>query len=320
MAVIQPMVPDAGSRRALLRGAAAFACLAIVGCGGTPIQPARAATRDRWLDPMFGVSGGRLTDKTDPTGLPLPGGSEAYISFIFPVSVVATQGAIFIADAGHGRLFRYQQAGGLMAVVSGVRVNMSSRLRTGPAGAVFVLDAMQGEIRRYSMLGYPMPALHPRLPTSRYMDFDVDQLSGRVFASDPQMHALDQLEPQGRIALGYLALGTAGPVAIAGDSVLVADSKCQCVNEWRDQRLVRQFAPGQIRLPKAIAAADGEIYVLDGFDRSISRVHQGGLETLSATDLNLLAPEQISVSGGIMYVADGAGRSVAAFRIRRHAR
>lgn len=318
MAVIQPTAPDAGSRRALLRGAVAFACLTIVGCGGTPIRPAQAASRDRWLEPMYGVSGGRLTDRTDPTGLPLPGGSEAYVPFIFPVAVVASLGSIFIADAGHGRLFRYQQAGGMMAIVPGVRVNTSSRLRTGPAGAVFVLDAMQGEIRRYSMLGYPMPALHPRLPTSRYLDFDVDPLSGRVFASDPQMHVLDQLEPQGRIALGHLELDAAGPVAIAGNSVLIADFKCKCVNEWRDQRLIRQFAPGQIRLPKALVAADGEIYVLDGFDRSISRVHQGGLETLLARDLNLLAPEQISVSGGIMYVADGAGRSIAAFRVRRH--
>jgi hypothetical protein len=205
-----------------------------------------------------------------------------------------------------------------MHAVPGVSIAAGSLLRGSADGTLYVLDAMRGEIQRYGIDGRPLPALHPRVPSSRYLDFAVDSSSGRVFAVDAMWRVVDQIEPMGRIALAHLDIPAAGPLAMAGDSLLIADAKCKCVGEWRGGRLVRQLATGQVRLPKALVADAGEIYVLDGFDRSISRVFQGGLETLAATELNLLAPDQISVSGGIMYVADGASRTVAAFRIRRY--
>jgi hypothetical protein len=143
-------------------------------------------------------------------------------------------------------------------------------------------------------------------------------LTGRVFAVDPLHQGVDQIEPMGRVALSYLDLDATGPVAVDGATLLAADSKCKCVSEWRNGSFVRRLAAGEIRLPRSLATEDGEVYVLDGFDRSISRVFEGGLETLSPADLNLISPEQIFVAGGMMYVADGAKRTVAIFRIRRH--
>lgn len=319
MAVMKPAAPGAGSRRGfLLRGAAlagALAALATVGGGGTAIARVRA---EHWLEPAFGITGATLTDKADGTGYPLPGGRETYLPFMFPVAVVASLGSIYVADAGHRRLFRYERNSGLMHALPGVRIAAGSLLRSSPDGTLYVLDAMRGEIQRYGVDGRPLPALHPRVPSSRYLDFAVDGSSGRVFAVDAMWSVVDQIEPLGRIALAHFDVPAAGPMAIFGDSLLVADAKCKCVSEWRGGRLVRQLAAGKIRLPKALVADAGEIYVLDGFDRSISRVFQGGLETIPAAELNLLAPDQISVSGGMMYVADGASRTVAAFRIRRH--
>lgn len=305
----------AGRRRNFLRHCGVAACgVALSACGGT--APTRTG-HDTWLVPVFGISGATLTNKLDPTGFPLPGGNETFISFMFPVAVVAQFGSIFVADAGYGRLFRYERNSGLMAAVPGVRVGAGSRLQTGGDGTVYVLDAMGGEIRRHSMHGATLPTLHPRLPTSRYLDFAVDGLTGRVFAVDPMHQGVDQIEPMGRIALSYLDFVAAGPIAIDGGTLLVADSQCKCVSEWRNGRLIRRLAAGEIRLPRALATEGGEVYVLDGFDRSISRVFVGGLETILPADLNLISPEQISVSGGMMYVADGASRTVAVFRIRR---
>ncbi len=287
----------------------------MVGCGGT--ATARAAD-EHWLEPVFGISGAPLTDRVDATGHPLAGGNETFLPFMFPVAVVASLGAIYIADAGHRRLFRYERSNGLMHAVPGVSISAGSLLRSSVDGTLYVLDAMRGEIQRYGLGGRPLPALHPRVPSSRYLDFAVEPATGRVFAVDAMWRVVDQIEPLGRVALAYLDIPAAGPMAIAGDSLLIADTKCKCVGEWRAGRLVRQLAAGQIRLPKALVADGEEVYVLDGFDRSISRVFQGGLETIPAKELNLLAPDQISVSGGMMYVADGASRTVAVFRIRRH--
>lgn len=316
MAVMKPAVPGAGSRRAFLRrGAAVAGALAIVGCGGT--APARARA-EHWLEPAFGITGATLTDRVDATGHPLAGGRETYLPFMFPVAAVASLGSIYIADAGHRRLFRYERSSGLMHALPGVSIAAGSLLRSAADGTLYVLDAMRGEIQRYGIDGRPLPALHPRVPSSRYLDFAVESTTGRVLAVDAMWRVVDQIEPMGRVALAHLDVEVAGPVAIAGDSLLIADAKCKCVSEWRAGRRVRQLALGQIRLPKALVADGGEIYVLDGFDRSISRVFQGGLETIPAAELNLLAPDQISVSGGMMYVADGASRTVAVFRIRQH--
>lgn len=316
MVVMKPAVPGAGSRRAfLLRGAALAGALTIVSCGGSATG---RATAEHWLEPLFGITGATLTDRVDATGHPLPGGNETFLPFMFPVAAVASLGAIYIADAGHRRLFRYERSNGLMHALPGVSIAAGSLLRSSADGTLYVLDAMRGEIQRYGIDGRPLPALHPRVPSSRYLDFAVDPGTGRVFAVDAMWHVVDQIESMGRVALAHLDVPAAGPLAIAGDGLLIADAKCKCVGEWRGGRLVRQLAAGQIRLPKALVADGGEIYVLDGFDRSISRVFQGGLETMAATELNLLAPDQISVSGGIMYVADGASRTVAAFKIRRY--
>ena len=315
---MKPAARGAGSRRAFLaRGAALAGAWAIVGCGGT--APVRA-TPEHWLDPVFGITGATLTDKSDVTGYPLPGGRETYLPFMFPVAVAASLGSIYIADAGYRRLFRYERSSGLMRALPGVSIAAGSLLRTAADGTLYVLDAMRGEIQLYFRDGRPASAFHPRVPTSRYLDFAVESTTGRVFAVDAMWRLVDQIEPMGRIALAHIEIPVAGPLAIDGDSLFIADATCKCVSEWRGGRMVRRLAAGQIRLPKALAAEGGEIYVLDGFDRSISRVFQGGLEIIPAAELNLLAPDEISVSGGMMYVADGASRTVAIFRIRRRQR
>jgi predicted RecA/RadA family phage recombinase len=318
MVDMKPADQAAGSRRDFLARVVALAgALATVGCGGAA---AVRADTGLWLEPLFGISGGTLTNKVAPTGAPLTGGSETFISFMYPVAAVAAFGAVFIADAGYGRLFRFDRGTNLMAAIPGIRITPGSRLQVGADGTVYLLDAMGGEIRRHSMHGLTLPAMHSRVPTSRYLDFAVENMTGRVFAVDSMYRVVDQIEPLGRVALAALELTVAGPIALDGTTVLVADAQCRCVNEWRNGAFTRRLAEGSMRLPKVLAAEGGEVYLLDGFDRSISRVNAGGLETLLPAQLNLISPEHISVSGGIMYVTDGVSRTVAVFRIRRRHR
>lgn len=318
MVDMKPVDRAAGSRRDFLaRFVALTGALATVGCGGS--AAVRAST-GLWLEPLFGISGATLTNKAAPTGAPLAGGSETFISFMYPVAAVAAFGAVFIADAGYGRLFRFDRSSNLMVAIPGIRITPGSRLQVGADGTVYLLDAMGGEIRRHSMHGLTLPAMHSRVPTSRYLDFAVDAMTGRVFAVDSMYRVVDQIEPLGRVALASMELTVAGPIAVDGTTVLVADAQCKCVNEWRNGTFTRRLAEGSMRLPKVLAAEGGEIYLLDGFDRSISRVNAGGLETLLPAELKLISPEHISVSGGIMYVTDGVSRTVAVFRIRRRQR
>ncbi len=313
---MRPVDQGAGSRRRFLASAAALAGgMATAGCGGVASPRANTHT---WLEPMYGFSGAILTDKVHPTGQPVPGGNEISLSFMFPVAAVASQGAVFVADAGYGKLFRYDRGSNLMAAVAGVRIAAGSKLHAGADGSIYVMDANGGEIRRHSMHGAPVQVMHPRLPTNRYLAFAVEATTGRVFAVDSVHKMVDQIEPGGRVAVSYLELDMPGPIAVDGTLLWVADTECGCVKEWRNGHFVRRLASGKLRLPMGLVAERGEVYVLDGFDRSISRVFEGGLETVAPADLNLVSPQHISVSNGIMHVADGPGRSVAVFRIRRH--
>lgn len=315
MADMKPVAPGAGSRRRFVVRAAALAgAFATAGCGGTAVSRARSSS---WLEPLYGFSGATLTDKVHPTGQPMPGGNEISLSFMFPVAVVVCLGAIFVADAGYGKLFRYDRGSGLMAAVAGVRITTGSKLHADPYGTIYILDHLGSEIQRHSMQGLPLQTMHSRVPTGRYLDFAVDGSTGRVFAVDAAHRVVDQIEPAGRVAIASLELDASGPIALDSGTLLVASAQCGCVTEWRNGNIARRMAVGKVRLPRGLVADRGELYLLDSFDRSISRVYEGGLETIVPADVNLVSPEQIFVSDGIMYVADGVSRSVAVFRIRR---
>ncbi len=305
----------AGSR--LLAAAAILAAaLALAGCGG---GEAVRADQERWLSPAFSLTGAPLTDRADATGLPLPGGRETFLNFLYPVAVASRFGALFIADAGHRRLFRYERSSGLMHAVPGVGVAMGTILRVAPDGSLYALEPASGEIARLVVGGHVLPPMQTAGTGRRYIDFAVGSFAGHLLAIDPMRRVVDQIDPSGWIAAPVLNIELGGPMAVDGDSVLTADAHCRCINEWRYGQLVRRLAAGQIRLPKALAAERGEIYVLDGFDRSISRVSAAGLETIQAREISLVAPEQITVAGGMLYVADAGNHKVAVFRIRRHA-
>lgn len=304
----------AGSRG--LAGAAIFAAaLALAGCGG---GEAVRTDDPRWLTPSFSLTGAPLTDRADATGLPLPGGRESFFSLLYPVAVASRFGALFIADAGHRQLFRYERSSGLMHAVPGIKVSPGTILRVGYDGSLFALEPLSGEIARHVIGGQVLPPMQTGGAGRRYLDFAVSTTAGHLLAVDPMRRVVDQIDPFGWIAVPVMNIELGGPIAVDGDSVLIADAHCRCVNEWRHGNLVRRLAVGQIRLPKSLAAEKGEIYVLDGFDRSISRVSPEGLETVSARELNLFTPEQIMASGGMLYVADAGRHTVAIFRIRRH--
>lgn len=312
---MRPVVRDAGSRRRFVQRTVALAAgVAVSACGDAVRLKRDVAT---WLEPLHGFLGGVLTDRVDPTGMPLPGGNETSFSFLAPEGVVSVLGSLFIADAGYGRVFRLERGTGLMAAVPGLRIASGTKLRAGQDGTLHVLDPLGTEIRRLSLHGASLPAMHARLPTSRYLDFVVEGATGRVLAVDSVHKVIDRIEPVGRAAIDILEIDAMGPVALLDGAILLADNRCACVNEFRDGRLVRRLGQGSIRQPVDLVVDRGEVYLLDAFDRSISRVYEGGLESIFPAQLDLISPKQIFVSNGIMHVADPAKRAVSVFRIHR---
>lgn len=301
------MVPAAGSRRRWLTAAAGLLVAACAGGTGAP------AVR-RTLMPLRGLPGARLANRVDALGTPQPGSFGAYQPFVFPIAVAASGQDIYIADAGLARIFRYDQSLDAMVVLA--TAAPGTRLHTGFDGSLYVLDPASSSIRRFSRAGTALPALLPRLPTSRYRDFALDA-AGRAFALDVSHLRVDRIEPLGRLAIAEFEIGQAAAVASDGPSLFVADLDCHCVVEWRDGRVLRRLAEGELKQPIALAADRGRLYALDAFDRSISIVHPGGVERFLPAQLGLIAPEGIAAAHGLLYVADGAGHSIALFQDNR---
>jgi len=267
------------------------------------------------LEPLFSISGARLISRTDVGGNAMPGDLAQYVPLAFPVAAAASFNDIYIADAGAARLYRYDRALDAMAVMPEPRVTATTRLQAGPDGSIYVLDTFASEIRRYTRGGQALPALRPRLGTSRYANFAVDPLNAKVYAVDSAHLSIDEIQPLGQLSIEYQRLGTAGPIATDGRGLFVADARCGCVVEWIDGRAGRRFGGGKLQLPLSLAVGERhQIYAVAGSDRSIVLVHEEGVEPLSPASLGLLMPESIAAAQGMVLVADGAGHRVAAFR------
>lgn len=290
----------------------AFAPL-VLGCAGG--EAARSQVRQPFQR-IGGILGGRLVTQTDSGGAPLPGAVGPFVSFTFPIAVAASITDVFIADSGIGRIFRYDRAMDTITALPGMRAGPGTRLQTGPDGSLYVLDAVAGEIRRYSRAGRQLPSLLARIPTSRYSDFAIDPLTAMAYALDFMNRGIDEIHPLGRVALQKMSVEQAGPLASDGRSLFIGDSRCGCVVEWQDGRVIRRYGDGKLRLPKAIAVDGQHVYALDAFDRSVSLLYDRGADTMTPSDLGLLAPESIAVSGGTLHIADGAGRAIGLYSTR----
>ena len=299
------------SRRRWL--AAAGALLAGAGC-------AEAAPRrddNRWLIPGFGFNGARLATRMDAAGNVMPQDLGAFMPLVFPVAVAPAQLDVYVADAGSGQLLRYDRALDAIAVMPGVRVTPTTRIRTGTDGSVYVLDNGMAAIRRYTRGGRPLPALLPQRAASRYLDFVIDPLTGRAYAVDSAYLSIDEIQPLGNIAIELQRMDDPGPIASDGRSLYVAGSRCGCVTRFIDGRAVQRYGAGKLRQPRALVHEGGLLWALDRAERGIALVHEEGVDFLSPASLGLLQPEDLAGAQGQLWVADSAGRRVSAFHINR---
>lgn len=301
------------SRRRWLTVAGAL----LAGSGCAVAAPRR---KDHWLTAGFGFNGARLITRMDSGGNAMPQDIGAWLPLQFPVAVAASLLDVYVADAGSAQLLRYDRALDAIAVMPTVRVTPTTRIRAGVDGSVYVLDNGIAEIRRYTRGGRPLPSLLPQRAAGQYLDFVIDQLSGRAYAVDSTYSSIDEIQPLGKIAIEFQRLDEPGPIASDGRSLFVASSRCGCVHQFIDGRVVRRYGAGKLRQPRALVHEGGQLWAIDGAERGIAMVHEEGVETITPASLGLLQPEGLAGSQGQLWIADSAGRRVAAFHITRRGR
>lgn len=310
MADTKPVDRDAGKRRRLFIAAAALlTCRLFAGS-----RQAVAGTTLPQL--LFTIHGARRMTRADSSGTSGFRGAERFTPLVFPVAVAAFARDIYIADAGSAHLYRYDHAQDAFALIRGVMVTPSTRLQVGIDGSLYVLDAIASLVLRFNRNGTCLSSLPPSRETSRYTDFDVDPVTGRIFAVDSAYRSVDVIEPTVGIAIEQFHIEEPGPFAISEHAIYLASASSGCVNVWVDGRLHRSLGAGQLFQPRALAVSGDWIYAIDGA-RNIVRVKENGVESISSAQLGLHAPESLTIARDILLVADGAGGRVAGYRLAK---
>lgn len=291
----------------------ALAALSIGLAGGAFAAPAKR--RNEWLAPGFGFNGARLIRRMDAGGNAMPQDIGPWMPLTFPVAVAPTQLDVYVADAGSGQLLRYDRALDAIAVMPGLRVTPTTRIRAGVDGSVYVLESGIGAIRRYTRGGQQLPSMLPQRAGIPYVDFAIDQLTGKAYAVDSAYSTIDEIQPLGKIAIEFQKVDEPGPIASDGRSLYIAGSRCGCVSQYLNGRLVRRFGAGKLRLPRALVHAGGLLWALDAAQPGVLMVHEEGVEVQPAASLGLLQPEGIAGAAGQLWIADAAGRRVASFQV-----
>jgi hypothetical protein len=275
--------------------------------------------------PMQILTHGRLADRVDPNGMPMPGSLQRFVNFVHPVAVAARGQDVYVADGGTRRVYRFDLSMQVLSVVPGVEAAPGIRMQAAPDQSLLVLNPARSAIVRIGRGGRLLQTLSDSIVTARWSEFAADESGARLVATDNANQRVVSLQSLAGTVPPLTTAGESdgtlvapGAVAFVGRAVLVADAACHCIIELDEGgRALRKFGGETLKQPRAMGVDRyGRIFVLDGFDRAV-HVFQGGqlLESYDATRLRLVGPLALAVDGSWLYIADGPGARIGVFRL-----
>lgn len=314
--------PPRHGRRRLLGLAAALAALA--GCSPAPgrrpdLHPSASSSV---IVPVRSIAMARLLLRVNQAGMPtLDAGSfGGFTPLVFPVAVAASTLDVYIADAGAGRLYRYDATVDAMAVIGGAPVTARTRLAASPDGSILVSDPAAGGALRFDRAGNLLQRIDARLGASRYDDIVVDPESGRYIALDRLQQRLEEVHPLGRSGVVLVDRQLPdGPTGIALDRriIYVGGRHCACVVAIDPASGRQTTVIEDLKDVGPLAAGGGWLVVADGVQRHLFIHRDGMLRGEPSFDaLKLANPQGLAIVNDTLYVADGHGRRVAVFRLK----
>lgn len=313
---------DPGRRRAL-RLLALAAVGAAAGCSpAAGPRPDLRVAPGSVIVPLRSIVMARLLLRINQAGAPSfdAGSFGGTTPLVFPVAVAVSPLDVFIADAGSGRLYRYDPTLDAMAIIGGATVTPQTRLAAAPDGSVLVSGAGAGLPQRFDRAGNLVQRIDAGLGAARYDDLAVDPESGRFVALDRLQQRLEEIHPLGRsgvvLADRRLPDGATG-IALDRRLIYVGGRQCGCVVaidpvSGRQQSLIEN-----LKEVGPLAAGGGWLVVADGVQRRLF-IHRDGLlrGEPSFAELRLANPQGLAIVNDTLYVADGSGRRVAVFRLK----
>lgn len=276
------------------------------------------------LIPWQTFTGGRLANKLDANGFPMPGALQGFVGLVSPAALAARGPDLYIADSGARKLYRVDTSTQVMSVVPGVVAMPWTQMQVGSDLSLYVLDPQRLAILHFNRGMQPLQTLSDPAATISLNGFVIDVPLGQIVASDRMSQRLVMFSPVGGSALPLITstvgeFKALGALASDGRTIYAVDGVCSCVAAMDEAGQVsRRIGQGILAQPQALAAdRQGHLFVTDAADRSLKVFLDGELvASYKPQALGLIEISALAVDEDILYVADGAGSRVLSFRIQ----
>lgn len=326
MAAIRRLGLGAGRLIAYLVPGVLAALLPLTGCMARP-----AGVSDGAVAPGTKVSllltqtiqGGWLASRIDAHGMTDANSLKNFKPLLFPSALAVFANDLYIADAGANRIYRYDKELQALVPVPKISANTATRLQAGSDRSLYILDPARSVIVQIARGGQILQTLNPTLATSRFNEFIVDDVLGRIYASDQLNQQIAMLHPMGETGVP-LTWQQSGQVRILG--AIAASRQALYAIDEGNASIVRlthegvfqgRFGQKDLTQPRALMVDRFErVYVIDRFDRTL-KLFQGGLlaAQFEAGKLGLTEITALALERDLLYVADGPGAKVMIFRV-----
>ncbi|RZI42017.1 hypothetical protein EGT07_15580 [Herbaspirillum sp. HC18] len=304
------------------RLAALMACLSLVACA---VKGPADNLRDRpLLSPLPILSGARLSVQTPTTfnAQPVPGRQmSGYLSFLSPVAAVARNHIVYVADAGHRQIFRYDPSLMTMSRFTDYPATSLAGMVVAQDMSVYVADTATQQVLHFAWDGKLVQSFSHPNAIARPVAVVLDEVTGRVFVGDSLYNHVVVFNSLGR-ALGTLkSLESHGIESMARgpDGLYLVDRVSRQVVVMGVDGVDRYtIGNGTLKDPQAIAVDRfNRVFVSDGFDNTI-KVYEGGqlIATLGgsgATPVMFNRITYLSVDQNTLYVADSLNARIQSF-------
>jgi hypothetical protein len=275
------------------------------------------------LTPMQSITGGRIVLQLDANGFPTPGSTQGYAALISPTSIAVRGTDLYIADSGARKLYRYYSSLQAMSVVADVTAMPWIRMQIGVDQSLYVLDAASSSIKHFTRSGHLLQTLTYPLITSRLTEFVLDDMRGKIIASDQLnnrlviLHLLGNASRIVESSAAHAFTPMAG-LALSVNKVYALDVGCECIVVLDEEgRELEHIGKGLLKQASALAVDhNGLIFVADSISRSLkiflrgSQIADYKFQSLGVTEISALA-----VDDELLYISDSAGAKILVFHI-----
>lgn len=293
----------------------------LAGCGAMPESPDAAGPRPL-LQPWQTLTGGRLHVQPVPTFGVMPKTGATYINLLSPTTVAARNHLVYIVDAGHRQIFRYDATQMAMSRFAEYSVNVAAGMTLAPDMSLYVADIGSHKVLHFSHDGRLMRTFGSEAlarPVSVVFDdgtgqlLVADSLYNHVVIFNSLGRALDTIKSDEARSLEAMARGPDGLYLVDRLSKQVVVMGLDGVDRYT-------MGGGSLKDPHAIVVDRyNRVFVSDDFDNTIKVYQQGELiATVGGTIDSPVKFNRITslwLDQQTLYVADSLHNRIQTFHV-----